>query len=266
MSSQASFTRGVTLLTLTASLLSIGCGSSVDKAVEQTTEQTYEIDSTGTFGLRNTAGMVRIQGSDDANMKVRTTKKAWNAEQLSGIAARVLVQTKSVSIETSYPPQKTWQFSNRSGSVDYSITLPRTIKIARLDLGNGDVLIEGMRGNARADLVNGKLVARNCFGDVQLSVANGALDLFYEKWQQRPFAVDSSIIAGNARVFLPRATSFQLLAETVDGNVSNHYARPEEQDSRRARKVNMSIGAAPRPAINIRATHGDIEIAAVQAE
>ena len=254
------------LLIVMSSLFQIGCGSRIDKAVEQTTEQTYEVDSTGTFGFRNTDGTVRIQGSDDANMKVTTTKKAWNAEQLNGIAARVLVQTKAVSIETSYPPQKTWRFSNRSGSVDYIITLPRTIKISRLELGNGDVLIEGMRGDMRADLVNGKMVARNCFGDVQLSVANGALDLVYEKWQQRPFAVDSRIIGGNARVFLPRAASFHLLAETANGNVSNHFARPEEQDSRKATRVNMSIGPEPRPEIILRATNGDIEIAATKSE
>lgn len=244
----------------------IGCGSSIDKAMEQTSEQTYEVDATGTFSLRNAAGAVRISGSDGANMKVTTTRKAWNPEQLNAIAARVSVQTNSVSIETSFPPQKTWRFSHRSGSVDYAVTLPRTIKISRLEVGNGDVLIEGMRGDVRADLVNGGLVARNCFGAVQLSVANGGLDLVYEKWQQRPFAVDSRIIAGNARVFLPRAASFHLLAETANGNVSNHFARPEEQDSRRATRVNMSIGPGPRPEITIRATNGDIEIAAAKSD
>jgi hypothetical protein len=176
------------------------------------------------------------------------------------------VQTKAVSIETNYPPQKTWRFSHRSGSVDYAITLPRTVKISRLDVENGEIMIDGMRGDLRADLVNGKLVARNCFGDLQLSVANGALDLSYEKWQQRPFTVEARIIGGNARLFLPRAASFHVLAETADGNVSNHFARLEEQDSRKATRVNMSIGPEPRPEIKIRVTRGDIEIAATKPE
>jgi len=243
-----------------------GCESSVDKVVEETAEQTYEVDPAGSFSFRNTAGAVHISGSDDESMKVRITRKGWSAEQLNGIAARVAVQTKAISIETSYPPEKTWRFSHRSGSIDFDIVLPRTVKIARLDLENGDILVEGMRGDARADLVNGKLVTRNCFGDIQLSVANGTLDLFYERWQQQPFAVDSRIIGGNARVFLPRAVPFHLLAETETGNVSNHFALPEEQDPKRATKVNMSVGSAPRPEINIRATHGDIEIAAAKVE
>lgn len=258
--------RALAFLVLVSGLFPIGCGSSTDKAVEQTAEQTYEVDAAGTFSLRNAAGAVRISGSDGASMKVTTTRKAWNSEQLNAIAARVSVQTNAVSIETSFPPQKTWRFSHRSGSVDYAVTLPRTIKISRLEVGNGDVLIEGMRGDVRADLVNGGLIARNCFGAVQLSVANGGLDLVYEKWQQRPFTVDARIIAGNARVFLPRAASFHLLAETANGNVSNHFARPEEQDSRRATRVNMSIGPEPRPEITIRATNGDIEIAAAKSD
>lgn len=199
-------------------------------------------------------------------MKLKATKKAWNAEQLNAIAVRVSVQTKSVSIETSFPPQKTWLFSNRSGSVDNVISLPRTIKISRLDLGNGEVLIEGMRGDVRADLVNGGLAARNCFGNVQLSVANGGLDLFYEKWEQGKFAADARIISGNARVFLPRKVSFHLLAETATGNVSNHFAELDEHNVGRATKINMSFGPEPHPEIKIHATNGDIEIAAAKSD
>ncbi len=250
---------------IAAGLFSFGCGRSTDRPVEQTVEQIYEIDSTGIFGLRNSAGSVRIQGSDDASMKLKTTKKAWSAEQLNAIAARVSVQTKSVSIETSFPPQKTWRFSDRSGSVDYTIILPRALKIARLELGNGDVSIEGMRGDVRADVVNGVLAARNCFGNIQLSVAQGGLDLFYEKWVQR-FTVDAKIISGNARVLLPRTASFHLLAETSNGNVSNHFGESEGRNAERATRVNMSIGPEPHPEITLRATNGDIEIAAAKLE
>jgi hypothetical protein len=257
---------GKALVALLSGFVLISCESFVDKAVEQTTEETYEVDSSGSFGFRNTAGEVPIYGSDDSKMKITTTRKAWSAEQLNGIAARVLVKPQKVTIETTYPAQKTWRFHHRSGSVDFAITLPRTIKITRLELENGDVLVEGMRGDARADLLNGKLVARNCSGDAQFSVANGALELFYETWPQRMFAVDSRIIGGSARVVLPRAASFHLLAEAENGNVANHFARREEHDSQRATRVNMSIGPEPHPEINIRATHGNIEIAATKVE
>ena len=180
-------------------------------------------------------------------MKVTTTRKAWNPEQLNAIMARVSVQTNSVSIETSFPPQKTWRFSHRSGSVDYAVTLPRTIKISRLEVGNGDVLIEGMRGDVRADLVKEGWSRAIALAPSSFRSRTAAWTLFMRSGQQRPFTVDSRIIAGNARVYLPRAASFHLLAETANGNVSNHFARPEEQDSRRATRVNMSIARRPVP-------------------
>lgn len=100
------------LAVIASGLLSAGCGRSSDRPVEQTAEQTYEIDATGIFALRNSAGSVRIQGSDDASMSMRlkTIKKAWSAEQLNGIAVRVGVQTKSVSIETSFPRRRRGAF------------------------------------------------------------------------------------------------------------------------------------------------------------
>jgi DUF4097 and DUF4098 domain-containing protein YvlB len=243
-----------------------GCGSSIDRAVEQTIEQTHQIEPKGTLSIRNAVGDVRIYGSDVAEMKLKATKKAWSTNQLKGIALRISDQLGSVSIETSLPRQKTWGFSDRSGAVDYAIIVPRTVKISRLDLGNGEVLIDGMRGDIRANLVNGGLTARNCFGNTQLSVANGGLDLFYEKWEQRRFAVDARIISGNARVFLPDKASFHVVAETINGTVANHFAPREESHPRRASKINVSIGPEPHSDISIRATDGDVEIAAAKPE
>ena len=123
-----------------------------------------------------------------------------------------------------------------------------------------------MRGDMSANLVNGALAARNCFGNAQLSVANGGLDLFYEKWEERLFSVEARIISGNARVFLPGQASFHVLAETINGNVANHLPETGGRHPRRATRVNMSVGAENSSGIIIRATNGNIEIAAARAE
>jgi DUF4097 and DUF4098 domain-containing protein YvlB len=258
--------RASTVLVLASSLFSLGCRSSVEKEVEQTTEQTQPIDQAGTLSIRNLVGSVRIYGSDDSEMKLKTTKKAWSTSQLNAIDVKVSAQSGSISLETIFPPQKTWRFSTRSGAVDYAITLPRTIKISRLEIGNGDILIEGMRGDMSANLVNGALAARNCFGNAQLSVANGGLDLFYEKWEERRFSVEARIISGNARAFLPGQASFHVLAETINGNVANHLPETGGRHPRRATRVNMSVGAENSSGIIIRATNGNIEIAPAGAE
>jgi hypothetical protein len=253
--------RFVVLLILAFSLFSIGCGSSIDKAVEQTTEETHPIDPAGILIIRNPLGSIRIYGSDDSEIKLRAIKKAWSASQLNGIGVKISGPTASVSVETTFPPQKTWLFSSRSGAVDYTISVPRLVRIARLEIGNGDVLIENMRGNMQANLVNGALTARNCFGNAELSVANGRLDLSYEKWEEKEFSVNARIISGNVRAFLPGNASFHLLAETVHGNITDHLLETSERNPRRATRVNMSMGTGISGEITIRSTDGNIEIA-----
>ena len=171
-------------------------------------------------------------------------------------------------METSFPPQKTFGFSGRAGQVDYELTIPRTVRIARLEIGNGDVFIEGMRRDIRANLVNGALTALNCSGNAQLSVANGRLDLSYEKWeQQQQFSVDASIISGNARLYVPRKGSFHLVAEARNGKVEDHFSEQREHDARRATKVDLSVGGGGNASdIVIRTTNGNIEIAPAKTE
>jgi hypothetical protein len=123
-----------------------------------------------------------------------------------------------------------------------------------------------MRGDMHANIVNGALAARNCFGDAEFSVANGGLDLFYEKWEQRRFSVDARIIIGRVRAFLPRQASFHVVAETLNGNVTNTLADTGGRHPRRGTKVNMSVGEENGSDIVIRATDGNIEIAPANAE
>jgi hypothetical protein len=254
------------LLALSCCCLSVGCGSSVEKAIEETTEQTKPIDPSGTLSIRNSLGSVRIYGSEGSEMKLSAVKRAWSPNQLKGIALTVSGQANALSIETTFPPRKSQPFSSHAGSVDLAITLPRTAKIARLEIGNGDVLIEDMRGDIRANLVNGALAARNCFGNAQISVAQGGLDLFYEKWQPKRFSVDAKIISGNARAFLPGQASFHVQAEAINGHIDNRLADSGDAKSNRATKVKLSVGAEDSPDIMIRASNGNIEIAPAKAE
>lgn len=248
------------------SLFLAGCGSAVEEAVEQTIEETHPVDPAGILSIRNPLGSIRIYGSDDSEIKVKAIKKASSASQLNGISVKVSGKPVAISVETIFPPQKTWTFSSRSGTVDYVVGVPRLVRIGRLEIGNGDVVIENMRADIHANLVNGTLTARNCFGNTELSVANGRLDLYYEKWEEKTFSVDAKIITGNVRAFLPANGSFHLRAETVNGNIVDHFLETSERNPRRATKLNLSIGAEPGSEIAIRATDGNIEIASTRTK
>ena len=54
------------------------------------------IDQAGTLSIRNPVGSVRIYGSDDSEMKLKTTKKAWSTSQLNANQRRSCESTSGV--------------------------------------------------------------------------------------------------------------------------------------------------------------------------
>jgi hypothetical protein len=124
----------------------IGCREAVEHPVDQTTEEEYQVDPTASLSVRNTDGSVVIHGSDSPKLKLRTVKKARNAERLRAIAVNVTAEPGAVSITTNLRREKNKAFSANAGTVDYEITAPRTLRISRLDLASGKVRVEEKRG------------------------------------------------------------------------------------------------------------------------
>ena len=109
----------------------------------------------------------------------------------------------NVAIDTIFPPRKN-AWSDRSGRVEYFITVPETITITKLDLVNGEVMLKDLRGgSATAHLVNGWLGGVNCFADLNLSIVHGRLDVAYDWWENHKFSAKASSVRGALRAILP---------------------------------------------------------------
>jgi len=246
-----------------ASILLAGCGfHHGDQTLEEIIEQTYKVDATATLSLSNTDGSIRIYGADTKEIKLQAIKRAYSAERLRKISVNVSAQPGSVSIETNYPPKKTWGLGDRSGTVDYTLVVPRTCKISRLDLANGEIVIDGMRGEAvHANLVNGRLYVHNCFDDTHLRVDTGGLDVSYNLWEQRKFSIDAQIVNGHTHVFIPSDASFHVIAETEDGQIENAFAEQAERSGDDVSKIDAVVGTTPEAEFKLRAWNGNIQIA-----
>jgi DUF4097 and DUF4098 domain-containing protein YvlB len=240
----------------------IGCRSAVEHAVDQTTEEEYQVDPTASLSVRNTDGSVVIHGSDSPKLTLRTVKKARNAERLRAIAVNVTAEPGAVSVTTNLRREKNKAFSATAGTVDYEITAPRTLSISRLDVASGKVRIEGMRGeNIRASVVDGGLAVHNCFGNVDLDVGNGEIDISCDRGAYERFFLNAQIIYGNFRLSLPRDAPFHIKAETSNGKLINEFADMVELSGRGSGKIDISQGRVPRSEIKIRVITGDIKIA-----
>jgi hypothetical protein len=257
----ASLTRSLYLTLPITMFLLAGCGSEVERIVEQTVEQNYKIDPNARVSIRNTDGSIRIYGADTPEIKLQAVKKAYSKDRLDKIVIDVGAQPASISIDTIYPPKPKLGLADRSGTVDYVIVVPQSCTISRLELSNGEMLIEGMRGrDVHASLVNGHLVDRNCFGDQHLFVANGTLDIGYDWWEKHKFLVDAKIVHGNARAFIPGEASFHVLATTDDGNVACDFTPQESRHGGSVQKIDTVVNGPSEAEFQIHATNGTVKI------
>lgn len=249
---------------LSALLLMTGCGQKLEQAGTEVMEQTYPLDPTARLTIRNLSGSISIRGADAAELKLHATKKAASAAQLKNINISVSAETGSISISTSVLSQKNRSLLSGTSTVDYVLVVPRTVKIARLELEDGNVLIEGMEGeDVRATVVDGQLTVRNCCGNIHVAIANGDLDLAYEGCGQQTFLADAQITHGSARVSIPRDASFHVRAQTATGKIANDFAEMVEVNGQSVRKIDVSVGPDARSQLAVRVTTGDIRIAAV---
>jgi len=228
--------------------------------VEQTIEKNFTVNPTARLTIRNLDGAIRIFGAKTTEVKIQATKRAYGADRLDKIIVNATGQADSVDIDTTYPPRPKLSWSDRSGIVDYTIVVPETCTISRLELTNGEVQIEGMRDAVTARLVNGRLYDHNGFGKHELFVANGALDVAFDWWERRKFSVDAKIVNGDLRAFIPGKSSFHLRAAAASGNVANDFGEPQKNPNAKIRKVEMEVGDSPVASIELQSTEGDINL------
>jgi hypothetical protein len=230
------------------------------KVLEETIEQKYELDADATLSISNTDGSIRVYAAETSEIFIQATKKAYTVERLKGIVVDVQATRKTVAIGTTFPPRKN-MVSDRSGTVDYIVIVPQAIKITQLELVNGEVTVEGLRGgSAKAHVTNGWVTGQNCFADLDLTVETGRLDVFYGWWENHKFAVKGSSERGIIRAFLPSDASVMLNATAGTGRIINAFVAEKTGANDTVRSLNTVIGSNAAVAIELKAASGDIQI------
>lgn len=254
--------RFVPMLIVSCWLLS--CRPAVDQTLEEMIDQRHPIDPTGTISITNRDGSIRIYGTggDTREVRVEAIKKAYSTERLKAISIQVSAQPNSISIDTIYPPNSSAGFSDRSGTVDYVIVVPQKIRISKMELTNGEVLLEEMRSEeARAQLGNGRLFVHNCFGNLDLNLKTGNLAIVYEWWEEAEFAIRANIEDGNAFAYIPSEAAFHLIAHTATGKIANDFEEKEQRHAEPINKIDMMVGGGSKTTFQFETQDGNVKIA-----
>lgn len=235
-------------------------GHAAGAILEDTTEQVYDLGPTASLSIRNTDGRIYIYGSDTPQLRVKAVRRAFTKERLEGIKVDVAITGDSAAIETIYPPSPLGSLlADRSGTVDYTILLPQTCSLSKVELENGEVIIEGILGaSIDARLANGLMYLHNCFSAARVSLGQGGLDVLYGWWDARVFSVSAEVGNGDLRVGLPADAALHLDAATASGNITNRFA--EDQNNGDARSLQTRIGGDGSAEFRLRTTNGNIKI------
>jgi hypothetical protein len=242
-------------------VLYLGSPVSATELLQDSIEKTIPLRADGTFSLHSIDGSVEIYGAENNEVKIVAIRKAFSLERLNKIQIQIRGKDDAVNVDTIGPAQPRWSLRDRSGTVDYTITLPQHARIASVDVPNGDLVIHGMRGGPiRASLGQGRMIVHNCYCDQTLRVERGGLDLFFDWNDLRPIAVEGTVVNGNIRAVIPDDASFKLDAASATGRVASDFTEMPERKRGGVSRIDDVIGPDPLSKLLLRVTDGNIKI------
>jgi DUF4097 and DUF4098 domain-containing protein YvlB len=247
---------------LSAAILFV-CGSALAAVAEETVENTYSVPEKASITVKNADGRIQVYGWEENEIKVTAFKRAFTKERLDAIEINVEIADDSALIDTIYPPALEGSIiADRSGTVEYLILVPQYATITKLELANGEMLVEGMRGaSIHAQVGNGKLLMRNCFAPTHVSLTKGIMDIFFGWWEDTGSPFRAELADGNMRVGLPGTAAVLIDAASTTGRVTNDFAKHDgESGGEDGPTSTVQVGYDSGSTLELRTNSGNIRI------
>ncbi len=214
---------GAVLGSICAVLILALAASASDHSGSLTEEfhQTYAITPDGRVELDNINGGVKISSWDRNEVKVDAVKFADTKEKLGDIEIQVDAGKEYVSIHTKFREHDHWQTRNNPGGVEYTLTVPRAVRLDEIKLINGSLSISGVSGEVRAESINGRVEAQDLAGRAKLSTINGRLDARFAQLSGKDVELNS--VNGGVELTIPSDSNADIEATTVSGGINNDF-------------------------------------------
>jgi DUF4097 and DUF4098 domain-containing protein YvlB len=217
---------GVALGSFCALLTLVLTGHASDQrgAFSEEFHQTYTLTANGRIELENINGPVHITGWDRNEVKVDAVKYADTRERMDEAKVEVDSGKDYLSIRTKYPEHDhTWNWSshNNPATVEYTLTVPRNVRLDEIKLINGALDVTGVSGEVRASCINGRMEAHDLAGRAKLETINGRLDARFAQLSGQD--IELSSVNGSLELTIPSDSNAEVEASTVSGGISNDF-------------------------------------------
>ncbi len=138
---------------------------------EEVFEETLSPDTDLSLDIFNRSGRVNVSPSEDDQLHIRATKRAFRAEDLDRVDITAEEQDGAYIIEAHYLT------NDVRVSVDLKIEVPRGMKVGTVENSNGPVQVENVPGDVRVQTTNGNLSLINVAGFVSARTSNGRVEV-----------------------------------------------------------------------------------------
>jgi hypothetical protein len=237
----------------------VAAGARAEEPLHATSEQFFPLPLDGAVNVENLDGSIHIFGWYESRVRVAVVRNAYTAARLQQLRNEINASAGAVAIHSVVPPAR-GIFADRSGTLDYTVNVPETAQLT-LRLRSGEISLQGLRGAyARIDIGNGRVFVRNCFARVEAHAVQGAIDVFYEWWENIPALLDLRLEHGRIGAVLPVIAKIKIDATTADGQVSNGFGL-KAQDARKNGQTLRGANASDASAsLQLRTGGGNISI------
>jgi hypothetical protein len=210
-----------------AALLTLGLQAHASEHRGSLTEefhQTYAMTPDGRVELDNINGDVHISSWDRNEVKVDAIKYADTKERLEEAKIEIDSGKEHLSIQTKYPHHGQgwhWGSHDNPASVEYTLTVPRTVRLDEIKLINGQLDVSGVSGEVRASCINGRLQAEGLAGRAKLSTINGHLEAKFGQLAGK--SVELNSVNGSVDLTIPSDSNAEVEASTISGGIHNDF-------------------------------------------
>ncbi|MGA8618778.1 MAG: DUF4097 family beta strand repeat-containing protein [Candidatus Sulfotelmatobacter sp.] len=222
--------------------------------------KTYTITPAGRVELDNINGAVHIASWDQDEVKVDAVKYADSKDRLDEARIEIDSGKDYVSIRTKYRDHDlnfNWGSRNNPPSVEYTLTVPRNIRLDEIKLINGSLDVTGVVGEVHASCINGMLEAHNLSGRADLSTINGSLDARFD--QLSGSSVELKSVNGSVELTIPSDSKAEIEASTVSGGIENDFGLHVNHHRMVGHDLRGELGSGG-PRIKLENVNGRIEI------
>jgi DUF4097 and DUF4098 domain-containing protein YvlB len=253
-----------------ALVLPLAAAAASAATLDETFDQTYNVQPGAVLSLENTNGRIVVHAWDQPRVRIVAEK---HVRASSDVAQKAMAELRievtpsagGLRVVTHYPKRDNgglfdWMFGDNVGaSVSYDVTVPRTMSLDIEDT-NGAVEVSDVRGSHEIRTTNGHITLARCAGDVDAETTNGGINA--ELLSVTPGkSVRLETTNGGIHLAAPSSLAAEIDAANSNGSINTELPVTSTHMSRHSLRGTINGGG---PSLRLRTTNGSIDIRAAR--